>query len=54
MADDTKKGGYFEGMTNRSPSATDKSTTPKGGSVDDDAVRKGPASTPKTLGPRSA
>lgn len=54
MAKESTKGGYFSGMTNRSPSATDKSTTPKGSSVDADATRTGVAPTPKTLGPRTA
>lgn len=54
MADDTSKGGYFDGMTNKSPPSTDKSMTPKGGSVNDEATRTGTAKTPKTLGPRTA
>ncbi len=53
MAKD-EKDGYFSGMTDRSPPASDKSTTPKGGSVNDDAVRTDTAKTPKTLGPRTA
>lgn len=43
-----------DGMTNRSPKAVDKSMTPPPGRVDDDPVRKGPAKTPATLGPRTA
>lgn len=43
-----------EGLTNRSPSASDASTTCKGGSVNDEPTRKGTASTPGTLGPRTA
>lgn len=55
MSDDkSKDDGYFGGMTDKSPSSTDKSTTPKGGSVNDDATRTGTAKTPKTLGPRTA
>lgn len=54
MPKDDSKGDYFGGMTNKSPPASDKSTTPKGGSVDDDAVRPDTAKTPKTLGPRTA
>ncbi len=52
MAKDDK--GYFGGMTNNSPKVPDASMTPKGGSVDTDAVRSGVAPTPKTLGPRTA
>jgi len=32
----------------------DKSMTPPSGSVNSDAIRKGVAATPKTLGPRNA
>lgn len=32
----------------------DASFTPKGGKVDDEPVRKGPAPNQKTLGPRTA
>lgn len=42
------------GMTNKSPKSCDASTTLKGGSVDEGAVRTGTAKTPPTLGPRTA
>lgn len=45
---------YFGGMKNSSPPAVDESMKPKGGSVNDDPVRKGTSPTPKTLGPRTA
>lgn len=45
-------GNLLAGLTNRSPAAP--SDTCKGSSVDKDAVRSGTASTPKSLGPRSA
>jgi hypothetical protein len=41
-------------MKNMSPAAVDKSMTPPKGSVNEGAVRKGVAPTPKTLGPRNA
>lgn len=40
------------GLKNRSPAAP--SETPKGGSVNDSPTRSGTASTPRTLGPRTA
>lgn len=44
-----------EGMSRKCPPGTDKSMTPQTkGSVNDSPVRTGPASTPKTLGPRTA
>lgn len=44
-----------EGLTNKSPSSSDKSTQlPKGPSVNQDATRTSTASTPATLGPRTA
>lgn len=46
-------GTMLKGMTNKSPSATDASTKPKGGSVDSDATRTSVASG-HTLGPRNA
>lgn len=46
------KGNMHEGMTDRSPAPP--SDKPKGGSVDSDATRSSTASSPKTLGPRSA
>lgn len=42
----------YEGLKNHSPAAP--SEKPKGPSVNADATRKGVASTPKTLGPRTA
>lgn len=45
----------LKGLTNSSPSATDKSTQlPKSPSVNNEAVRTSVASQPKTLGPRCA
>lgn len=50
-----KKGDLLEGLKDKGVDPRDKSSfTRKGGSVDDDAVRKGVAPTPKTLGPRKA
>lgn len=47
--------GMLDGLTNKSPKATDSSTKPpSSGSVNDDATRSGVAPTPKTLGPRTA
>lgn len=44
-----------EGLSNKAPSASDKSTQlPKGPSVNQDATRSAPAPTQPTLGPRSA
>lgn len=49
------KGVLHDGLSNRSPSFEDSSTKlPTKTSVNSDAVRKSPAPTPKTLGPRSA
>lgn len=43
----------LEGLKDRSVDPRDKSSFEnKGGKVDDDAVRKGVAETPKSLGPR--
>ena len=48
-------GSILKGLTDHSPSATDKSTTlPKGPSVNSDATRSGTAPTQPTLGPRCA
>lgn len=45
----------LKGLTNDSPSASDKSTKlPKGSSVNQDATRTGTAPSPKSLGPRAA
>lgn len=45
----------LEGLTNKSPSASDASTKlPKGPSVNQDATRSAPAPTQPTLGPRCA
>jgi hypothetical protein len=45
----------MEGLKNHSPSAEDASTRlPKGPSVNADATRSKPATTPPTLGPRTA
>lgn len=55
MADNgVGKGGLLDGLKNSSVPARDESFKPKGGSVDDEPVRKGVAKTPKTLGPRTA
>ena len=57
MAESESQGfkGLHVGLTNREPSATDKSTElPKGPSVDADATRTSTAETPPTLGPRCA
>jgi hypothetical protein len=44
-----------EGLKNHSPSSEDASTRlPKGPSVSQDATRTKPATTPPTLGPRTA
>lgn len=48
------KGNLHEGMKNRSPASYDKSMALPGKSIDKDPVRSGVASTPKTLGPRTA
>ena len=45
-------GKLTEGLTNNSPQRYDSSMKPPAGRVDDGAVRKGIAPTPKTLGPR--
>ncbi len=48
-------GDILKGLTDNSPSASDKSTTlPKGPSVNEDATRSGTAPTQPTLGPRCA
>lgn len=52
MAKDSME--LLKGLTKSEPPARDSSFTPKGGSVDDEPVRKGVAKTPKTLGPRTA
>lgn len=44
----------LKGMTNKSPKATDASTRLPPKNIDSDAVRSGVASSPKTLGPRTA
>lgn len=51
-----RRGGksMLEGMTTKSPEASDASTQPKGGSVDSNATRGETSATPKTLGPRVA
>lgn len=58
MAEDKSggySGGYGAGMTNKSAKASDSSTKPQtSASVNDDAVRTSVATTPKTLGPRTA
>lgn len=43
-----------KGMKNMSPAAVDASQRPTRGSVNDGAVRKSVAPTPRTLGPRTA
>ncbi len=48
------KESLLEGLKDRSPEPRDASFENKGGKVNDDAVRKGVAPTPKTLGPRKA
>lgn len=49
-----KSESMLAGLTNKSPKSVDESMTPKGGSVNSEPVRSGPAKTPKSLGPRSA
>lgn len=44
----------LKGMKNRSPSSNDASTRLPGKNIDSDATRSKTASTPKTLGPRTA
>jgi hypothetical protein len=44
----------LDGLKNRSPSVTDASTKPKGGSVNAEPTRSSVAKTPGTLGPRCA
>lgn len=46
-------GNMLKGLTNDSPKASDASTKPPSGSVNDGATRSSAATTPKTLGPRS-
>lgn len=53
MAEGTKSS-MQEGMTDRSAKGSDSSMKPKGGSVNDSPTRDSVASTPKTLGPRTA
>lgn len=43
-----------KGLKNRSASATDKSTHPKGGAIGKNPVRTSVAKSPGTLGPRTA
>jgi len=43
-----------KGMKNMSPAAVDSSQMPAKGSVNNGAVRKGVAPTPRSLGPRTA
>lgn len=52
----TSTGGMLKGLKRSNPPGTDASgwATKKGGSVEKDAVRKGVAPTPKSLGPRNA
>ena len=45
---------HQSGMKTRMPSATDASTKPQGGSVNDDTTRKSAAPTPASLGGRCA
>lgn len=44
----------LEGLKEKGADPRDSSFDRKGGSVNDDAVRKSPASQPKSLGPRKA
>lgn len=50
------KGGLHDGLKNKSPKAVDASHSQfiTSRSVNDEATRSGVASTPKTLGPRTA
>lgn len=52
MPDTTKD--LYAGLKNKSPQRPDSSMELGKGSVDNDPVRKSVASSPKTLGPRTA
>lgn len=47
-------GKLTEGLKNTSPARNDASMKPPSGRVDDSPTRSSVASTPKTLGPRTA
>lgn len=49
-----KGGSLLKGLKTRSPSVDDASRKPKGGSVNEGAVRSEPAPHSPTIGPRTA
>ena len=50
----SKSGGMLSGLSNKSPSASDKSTKLPSGSVNSDTTRSSTAEAQPTLGPRTA
>lgn len=54
MAEVPANADLLKGLTNKSASASDASTTHKGGSVNDEPTRSSVGKASKTLGPRTA